>query len=222
MSNSKIDVRTVHRSLSKARLQTYEKQAELYSCSALDLYTWNAQISSSMLVPLHFCEVTLRNAVSETLCKLYDDQWPWSLGFERSLPKAGYYKPASDLKAARNKAKTTGQVIPELKFVFWQKMFTRRFDDRIWLPEINSTFPNLPQESTPAESREKIYQDLDIVRRLRNRIAHHEPIFQRNLARDYQTIHELVFFRCHETAHWMHTHQQVTQQLNLQPFVPVN
>ena len=38
------------------------------------------------------------------------------------------------------------------------------------------------------DRRKLIYDDLEQIRRLRNRIAHHKPIFTRNLSDDYQKI----------------------------------
>lgn len=48
-----------------------------------------------------------------------------------------------------------------------------------------------------------VYSELELIRKLRNRIAHHEPIFQRNLATDFQKIHDLIAVRFPITAAWM-------------------
>jgi hypothetical protein len=79
--------------------------------------------------------VVIRNAVSDTLTAVYGDRWPWSSVFEASLPAPSWgYKPRVDLINSRRRQPTTGKVIPELKFVFWQKMFTGRYDVRLWEP----------------------------------------------------------------------------------------
>ncbi len=37
---------------------------------------------------------------------------------------------------------------------------------------------------------------------LRNRIAHHEPIFRRNLARDHAQLLELIGWMCADSQTW--------------------
>jgi hypothetical protein len=128
------------------------------------------------MAPLHICEVVIRNAVSDALTAVYGVRWPWSSVFESSLPfQRNVYNPRSDLQVCRRRQVTTGKVVPELKFVFWQKMFTGRYDVRLWDVHLRSVLPNLDPAKTVAQLRQEIYTDLEDVRRLRNRIAHHEP-----------------------------------------------
>lgn len=186
MSNhQKTTIDAVRAALSQARMATYEAAAGVQTSddpAALMLYAWNAEVSGALLPPLHVCEVVIRNAVADALEALYGPRWPWSLTFELSLPdpKQGY-SPRRDLQSARNAVHTTGKVIPELKFVFWQKMFTGRYDNRIWDRHLLRVMPNLDPSQRVATLRMAIYEDLERVRRLRNRIAHHEPIFTRAL-----------------------------------------
>jgi hypothetical protein len=55
------------------------------------------------------------------------------------------------------------------------------------------------------------------IRQLRNRIAHHEPIFHRGLAEDCRLIGQLIAWRSPQTFHWMMQHQQVTAWLAVKP-----
>ena len=202
-------IQAVKNTLSAARMSTYVIAASNNERAALELYAWNAQVSGALLTPLHICEVVVRNTVSETLESKYGDKWPWSQSFERSLtnPSVGYNQ-QKDLKNSRKKVTTTGQLIPELKFVFWQKMFTARYDQRLWGQHLKQVLPNLDQAKTVSQLRKDIYDDLEQIRKLRNRIAHHEPIFNRNLDDDFQKIVKLVEVRCQVTANWMVNNQQ--------------
>ncbi len=213
----------VKSALSPARMATYEANAIAKGyepAAALKLYAWNARISGALLVPLHICEVVIRNAVAEALGAMHGSQWPWNPGFERSLPRQGGpgYDAISDLQMVRKKVATTGQVIAELKFVFWEKMFTRRHDNRLWNVHLRRVMPNLNASETVAEHRQRIYEDLNKVRLLRNRIAHHEPIFARNLNEDLKLIQGLVAGRCRASADWLLIEQQVTEMLKGKPF----
>lgn len=109
-------------------------------------------------------------------------------------------------------------MIAELKFVFWEKMFTSRHDNRIWNQHLKRVLPNLSTVRTTAEHRKRIFEDLNKIRLLRNRIAHHEPIFSRNLCEDLKIIEQLVAARCQLSADWMLSYQQVTETLKNRPF----
>ncbi|WP_288374254.1 Abi family protein [uncultured Pseudomonas sp.] len=213
----------VRNTLSAARLGTYEAIAAAAGRdaeAAVALYAWNAQISGALLPPLHLCEVAIRNAVSDALEALYGARWPWNPTFERSLPRQSGpgYNALADLQQVRNKATSTGQVITELKFVFWEKMFTSRHDGRVWNPHLMRVLPNLDQTKTVAALRLEIHNDLNNIRLLRNRIAHHEPVLQRNLQNDLGIITRLVESRCQVSSGWMMGFQQVQSLIGTKPF----
>lgn len=211
------DVGAVRRALSLLRIGTYDRSvvaAGDQGPAAVALYDWNAQISGALMAPLHICEVVMRNAISDAVTAVYGQDWPWSRVFEESLPATSWgYSPRADFIHARGRQCTTGKVIPELKFVFWQRMFTGRHDVRLWNTHLRRVLPNLDVTKTVAELRQSLYEDLDGVRLLRNRIAHHEPIFRRDLARDLDKIAALIRYRCPKTADWMMANQHVTEFL---------
>lgn len=107
-------------------------------------------------------------------------------------------------------------MIAELKFVFWQRMFTRRHDAKIWDQQIEALFPNA-ETTTPRELCQRIYDDLDVIRRLRNRLAHHEPVFTRNLSDDLSKMLDLVQMRCKHTADWVRDLENVSTLLAVRP-----
>lgn len=220
-NNHKITIDAVSSALSAARMTTYKVAAGVQKDddpAALLLYAWNAEVSGALLSPLHVCEVVIRNAVADVLEVMHGNRWPWSPAFERSLPSPPRgYNPRTDLISARRSAQTTGKVIPELKFVFWQKMFTGRHDDRIWNHHLRRVMPGLDPARSVQALRLAIYDDLEQLRKLRNRIAHHEPIFTRNLSDDYTKIFELVTYRCAVTARWLDTNQRATSVIAAKP-----
>lgn len=200
-------ITSIRKTLSAPRLGRYEDTVRALGKDdlvALDLYVWNAQLSGALLAPLHITEIAIRNAVAEALAYTYGDQWPWSEGFRRSLPvvKSGY-SASKDVNKACLKAETTGKVIPELNFVFWQAMFTKRHDKRLWDPYLLNVFPNLDHLQEIKIQRQSLYSDLGEIRMLRNRIAHHEPIFERDLKADWDRIVHLIGYRSKATADWM-------------------
>lgn len=208
----------VREALSLLRIRTYEQAVVFVGDSGLAtiaLYDWNAQVSAAFMAPLHICEVVIRNAVSDALTAVYGDRWPWSPVFEASLPNPRIgYNPQRNLASARQGQLSTGKVIAELKFVFWQKMFTGRHDVRLWDPHLRRVLPNLDPGKTVAALRIEVYGALEHVRLLRNRIAHHEPIFKRNLTDDFDKVTALIRYRCADTADWMIQTQRVTSYLS--------
>lgn len=212
---------TIKAALSAARLGTFEAAIlppGPVLTGALALYAWNAQVSAAMLAPLHMCEVVIRNAVSEALATVYGPQWPWSHVFEASLPNPRVgFNARRELMRSRAHQLSTGKVIAELKMVFWQKMFTARFDTRIWNPHLRTVMPYLDQIKTVQDLRRLIHTDLEQLRELRNRIAHHEPIFKRTLVSDFTKIQELIAFRCPTTSAWMVKNQQAQALIATKP-----
>lgn len=210
---------SIKNALSAARIGTYEMATKVVPSlgGALALYAWNSQVSAAMLSPLHMCEVVIRNAISDAITIEYGDQWPWNPAFEGSLPIKGRFNMRAHLKSQRKDKATTGKVIPELSFVFWEKMFTCRFDDQIWNDHLKQVMPHLDPLWDTQTARGKIYKDIEQIRKLRNRIAHHEPIIKRDLSEDFQLIEELIGFRCPITAAWMVQHQQAQLLFGTKP-----
>lgn len=205
--------------LSQPRFATYLQHCNNDRDKALEVYQWNLEISSAFVVPLHILEIALRNAVVDSLTNIYTSNWPWDQNFILSLPNARGYNPRRNLQQVANNmsAPTMGKVVAELKFVFWEKMFTSRHDTRLWNSQLKTCFPNAPTGQTVSQIRTQIFNDINSIRSLRNRIAHHEPIFSRNIQDDFDKIHELINWRDAVTADWMNSIQTVTRFISERP-----
>lgn len=216
MSTSMLDYQKIQNSLSAVRLSTFE-QATKTLPDALELYRWNMQISAAFLPCLQVCEVLLRNSVSHVLTLRHGNRWAWERGFIGTLPNPtkGYNQRTALAKATQGTT-DINNVIPELNFAFWQMMFTSRHDVQLWLPYLTQIFPNAPI-SNVSQLRNEIYKELEIIRSLRNRIAHHEPIFKRNLQQDYERIIKIIRYQSIDTATWLNQSQMVTSLLANKP-----
>jgi Abi-like protein. len=203
------DEAEIRAALSAPRSGTYIAACNGDTGAAVELYGWNARVSAALMLPAHFAEVSTRNATADVLERLYGPRWPWNPTFEASLPNAGRYNPRRDLLNTRGTNPTTGKVIAELKFVFWQKLFTSRNDVRLWEPHIAWAFPCAPTIAA-ASLRDRIYRDLDVLRHLRNRLAHREPVFARNLLDDLTRTLDLIELRSRSTSQWVRAMEDVT------------
>lgn len=190
--------------LSAPRLSTYLHATGQHPAKALELYLWNARVSASFMVPLQLCEIASRNGVVDTLELVHGPKWPWSPGFARSVPhhQRGY-SPADDLRQTSRKYQSAGKVVADLKFAFWQHMFTAGQDNRLWLPHFATAFPGYDTSLSVPAARAAMHVDIDKVRSFRNRIAHHEPIFSRNLVTEYERVRQLVEWRRPTAAAWL-------------------
>jgi len=206
--------------ISPPRFATYLQATGNDRERALALYEWNLTLSAAFVVPLQVCEVAVRNGVVEAIEMVHGATWPWSNGFLRSLPRPRRsfdYNPEADLRSVAARQPTTGKVVADLKFAFWEQLFTAGQDSRLWNAHLRSSFPGIPASLPVPQARATAHSDLKAIRLLRNRIAHHEPIFSRNIADEYQRIHELIAWRSPVAAAWMDRKQEVTALIPLKP-----
>jgi len=206
--------------ISEPRFATYLQNCNNDRIKALQLYQWNLQLSSAFIIPLHLLEISIRNAVVEALEQVHTSNWPWTQGFILSLPNPHEgYNPRRSLESIARIHRRMGKVVAELNLVFWEKMFTSRHDERIWNNHIKSIFPYAPANMSISQMRACIHDDIRGIRELRNRIAHHEPIFLRNMCRDYENIFKIVAWRNKVTSEWMDGFQTVTKLIAEKPMI---
>lgn len=192
--------------ISAPRFATYLQAVENDLPRALALYQWNMEVSAALTMPLHICEVGTRNAVVEAIEIVHGANWPWSKGFVASLPqprRREHYNPQSNLKDVAQREPTAGKVVAQLNFAFWQQLFTKGQDERLWRRHLHLVLPGIPQETSVPIARAAAFEALQAIRRLRNRIAHHEPIFARDLLVDYQLILDVIGWRSPAAATWV-------------------
>lgn len=206
----------IEQALSVSRFSTYRNaiiaaQGQDDLKKALELYEWNAQLAAQFFFPLHVYEVALRNAISDALSIRYGSDWPINQVFKNSLNTQD--------KNTLNKALSSGyagvgKLLPELKFVFFENLLTKRHDGRIWKPYINSIFPNAPAALTPPQLRKKLKDGCYIVRKFRNRCGHHEPVFNNpNLSQILPLMAESLEWRCTHTHTWFNSQETVSNIL---------
>lgn len=208
--------------LSAGRIGTYENAVIAATGSqnrslALELYAWNASIAGAFMIPLHIYEVALRNAVSSSIEQVYTPQWPRQSQFIRSLGTRGRYSPQRDITACGLMHATTGKVIPELKFAFWEYMLKNNHIGRIWTPHFRHSFPHSPAQLSVTDCLTILRDNTYDIRSLRNRIAHHEPIFSHDLEKRLRQITTAIEWICPTTQAWLASKEQVTKLLTEKP-----
>jgi len=209
--------------LSLPRFNSYQNSSISIE-GALKLYQWNIELSSAYLVPLHFYEVILRNCVSNAIEASYTHSWHNDQSFINSLNirnKESINKAISKAKQNRRvNNPSIGAVIAEMYFIFWERMFTNRYDNAIWGVHLNTVLPNSPSILHFSRKRTTIFDSTNKIRKLRNRIAHHEPIFNSNRFNHIEIvadIEKIISWRCIETKKWLNQRNKVLTILSKKP-----
>lgn len=159
---------------------------------ALALYEWNSAAGQEIMRDISHFEIALRNRYDEVISSAWQRQSHWLLDPDspavtpiwRVKDKSGV-KRGQDvnylnrrqvdeaIRKCGNAQATPGKVMAELSFGFWRQFTTKAMEKTLWVPYLNQCFPTHPQRTTV----DNIVQS---VNSLRNRIAHHEPIYKRN------------------------------------------
>jgi hypothetical protein len=202
------ECRGLRSAISEQRFATYLAAAHRNQAAALQLYTWNAAASAALYGPMQALEVTLRNAVNDPLARAYGQRW----FMDPTVVRRWELTRATEVGAAlgRRGAVTPGDVIAELGLGYWVGLFANAYDQTLWRTDLYRVF-------SPRQHRRHVHDNLDHLRTLRNRIAHHEPIFQRRLVDDYERLHQLLVAMSPTTWAWVHHHSRVSALLSTPP-----
>lgn len=201
-------------SLSIERLDKYVKTVGGDKANALRLYVYNTAISEAFYTPLHGLEITLRNSINIRLAAKFGADW-YKPDRVRAFqyPLTEMLDDAGGKLAEERKAVTQGGIVAALNFGFWVTVLAPRYDASLWRPALRHAFPNRPRGT----ERHEVHGALNAIRRLRNRVAHHEPILNRDLAADHALILQVASWICSETATWIAVHSRVPAMLAAKP-----
>ncbi|HEX3649245.1 MAG TPA: hypothetical protein VHV49_12520 [Pseudonocardiaceae bacterium] len=158
--------------LSQPRLGSYVAAAG--PCGALELYAWNCRASVALFELIGWFEVAWRNNIDRAICASRSPEQPHWL-FDRKFPlqPRTWAKVAAAVSTVRRRTArpTPDQVIAELTLGFWR--FTARgYWTSVWRTHLSRAFPHA---SGPPQAA-AMDRQLDRIIKLRNRIAHHEPV----------------------------------------------
>ena len=168
--------------ISADRMRRYVKACGGNVQKGITLYRYNLSVSSEMLKIISCFEVALRNRIDLTLSQYLGDNWlrdsclpggvfdnPRTQSTQKIIGKAYSGLVFSDTY-------TPTKLMAEMEFGIWKYMFSGP-QYAATGQRLLSVFPFKPR-TTPAMQIDNkyIFNDLDHINQLRNRIAHHEPI----------------------------------------------
>lgn len=161
------------------------------------LDTWNLAACSALWGPISILEIAVRNAIHERLVERAGRGDWWAdphIQFCRNeqeaidsaittLQRRGTPEPSSDQVVAATSfglwVGLTGAGVPRDRLL--------SYETTLWQPRLQHAFPHRGDRR-----RKYIHACLDDVRVLRNRIAHHEPIYNSPLQNVYVDILEIA------------------------------
>lgn len=177
--------------LSKFRITDQDSKEKI-----LSRYLWNLELCSTFYVPLHLLEVGIRNSVDQSLSKEFGENWLFEPGILGSRESESVAKALKELNK-RNEKQIKGKVIAELMFGFWVSLFYKNYENSpilrttnqneiFWPKCIKSVFPNAPKSM---QTRKAMSARLEDIKRLRNRVFHHESLI---IVSDLYMVHNEI------------------------------
>ncbi len=150
---------------------------------AMTLYRLNLRLSQEIFTIISCFEVALRNAIDHQMAARWGGDWlrdfviPGGLFFNDPRIQTSrkiIYKAYEGLM--RNNKYSHHKLLAEMEFGVWKYMYSAieyKLAGRILL----KAFPKKPK-STPQKNIDHLYvfNELDFINNMRNRVAHHEPI----------------------------------------------
>lgn len=202
--------------LSPDRLEPYLNSAKQDRYLALALYRWNQEISGELFKVISVFETTLRVSLAGVLEARYGQEWFRSESFARSLGPTGQkYGARGDLEAVRRKAKVQKEFVSRLSFAFWEELLTSKHVGRLWDSAPGKNLLSVYESS--GFSRTQLLAAINRVRRIRNRIAHHEPIYTADLQSVFGDLTRMIGATSSELNDWLVAKRKISRVLSRNP-----
>ena len=170
-----MDKKAIEKIISAERLQPYLRHHSENFDKAVEHYKANIEISEAFYPLLAILEIGLRNNFDYQLKRKYNDEnWFENHDFIKIVSRFQIDRVSEARNAILRKKKTItyGKVISELSFGFWTSLLDAKFDNTLW-KNLRHAFPNCPKK---IRQRKTMSTKFNGVRKLRNRIFHHESI----------------------------------------------
>ncbi|SCE69716.1 hypothetical protein [Micromonospora chokoriensis] len=198
--------------LSPERMAPYLNRCAGNSVAAIRLYYWNIDVTRALQAHLPFFEPILRNSMAAQLATLTGRVDWWHAGaLPLRKPEAARLDRALQACGPRQPSLRVGDVLTELSLGFWAALLGREYEMTLWRPALRHAFPEYRGARGP------LHRDLHHLNRLRNRMAHHEPIHHRHLAADNEKIFLIMGYVSSFAATSVRANDRVPEELARKP-----
>jgi hypothetical protein len=192
----------LERVLSPERLSAYADPDDSSECDTLARYIWDVALAAAIQPALHALEIAFRNDLARAARKLtatrgfrVADIPSWLDAAPTMLMEHEHQKVlnAKERLGTDPRRWTESRLIAKLDFGFWVALCRDSYSDsrgagpRLWPRALDLAFQRRPRSVT---TRAQVFHQFDRIRKFRNRVAHHEPIWDRDYLAQHQYIVE--------------------------------
>ena len=157
-------------------------------------YAWNLALCESLYPALNGLEIALRNGIHNAATYRFGDEyWFDSLTLGKTKDALKRVRERLALDGKKYEGATAGALVSRLNFGFWVGLFDSQYEQVLWTQLLRPVFPHIPRSE---RSRNRLSRRLHTIRRIRNRVFHHEPVWNRS---DLKALHRNVL----ETIGWI-------------------
>lgn len=155
---------------------------------AITLVDWDREMRGELHKALGEWELALRNAYDAVMRSWWKGDKHWLLDSQSPVQRPIFHKykdingqSRRSIAKAVSYAKRTlkegeevspNDVVANLSLDFWRYLSTKAREKSLWVPVLHRAFPK-------GSDRAQIDHQIDVLYRIRNRIAHLEPIFRK-------------------------------------------
>ena len=181
---------------------------------ALKLYSWNSALAAAFLGPIALVEVGVRNAIAGQLRATYGTAWYDSLVFlgldagNRTRDSIATAKGRIG-RAVPPRPIVDGRVVAELSLSFWVYLLRPALNRSLW-PLLRPGFNRYAHRKT-------LVRYLEPLTPFRNRVAHHEAIYDRRPREMYEGLLQIASMVSDDLAPWIEHHSRVRRILSRGP-----
>jgi hypothetical protein len=111
-------------------------------------------------------------------------------------------------------APTADDIVAALEFGYWTALMNRDVEPVLYAAGLYRAFPCAPRARGKEPARGTIAWKINKIRRFRNRVMHHEPLFNRiNLHQDFRNIVQMCRWTGISTGDWIDHHSRFEEVL---------
>lgn len=177
--------------LSPARLRPYCLRASDPPELVLGRYRWNSALSGALRDNLGALEIPFRNRVHGVLADYCGhDTWYRDPRIRLDSRAVQEITIAEDRLGRQRRTFGANDVVAALPFGFWCSLFNRNYEQVLFPRPLATALKCMPRQN---RRRKLIAGLLEEARVLRNRISHHEPLWNDSrLLQRYKVLQELL------------------------------
>jgi Abi-like protein len=193
-------IKSFRSTVSEPRFARYLAETKGVQAAAINLYHWNTELSKSFYTSLQMWEVALRNKLNAFLCWKFDANWPYDTQRAiRQMTNNDRRKVEESIIRQRQlrgiQAVPTDAIVADLSAGFWVSLLNKSYDVPFsWRYNLARIFPG--EQTIPRSDAARL---CDGLLDLRNRVAHHEPIYHLQLTDRRNELDRLLKAMCATT-----------------------